>query len=548
MSDLATLARFCELAEAFLVKTAPCRDEDGQFASCGTSGHQRRTHGRYRRQDRRRKPRDVDHAGWIKHFRSERREWGKHIKRERKELRRDQRKERKTLNRDSRKDATKLRSRHEREAAGSHAPMKTAARHREERIELAREIRQSRRDLHEAQREQRASQREEHRQTAHDAIGDIREAHAEYLRGRLEESREARYERTGKALTLPESHADDLSRAIGRLQGVATRMLAAVENPGDDGGILGNIADDWANTLGWKGGERKPKKPQGATGGGNCGTGPGGFKPGNTCQRPGQGGKPAATGKPAKKPKKKPAAKPAKKPAAKPPEKPQRAAGERDKFEATREEDLAPFQPVPGEKIDKTRRRYADRQERLVAHELNATWMKDYEPHDGIRKRKGGGTDAIEVKSLIYGKASALSVHANALVRKADDALVNPGRVYHTVALDKRHESEGGEHAGKYSGHEIYYKRACGPYNLSKMHKCKDMDELRQLMEMPDDKLPEAARGAFPKGAALKRLKAKAKKERAYNNERSRDRKAKLGPAAYGRQDGSRTESDQQNS
>jgi hypothetical protein len=136
---------------------------------------------------------------------------------------------------------------------------------------------------------------------------------------------------------------------------------------------------------------------------------------------------------------------------------------------------------------------------------------------------------------MLSGKKTALSVHPGAHYDKAMDARKHPGRVYHTVLIDKRHEFEGGQYAANYSGHEIYYKRACGPYAVSKMYKCQDMAEVDRLIKMSDRELPKSAQGAFPKGEALKALKTKADADRAYNNARSKERKAEIGSAAYGR-------------
>jgi hypothetical protein len=186
--------------------------------------------------------------------------------------------------------------------------------------------------------------------------------------------------------------------------------------------------------------------------------------------------------------------------------------------------------------LDAVRRKYADDQERDVARGVGGVRLDDYEPHDVIApKGRGKGDHAIEVKSLIYGKKEQLSVHENALLRKVEDVGANPDRTYHTIVLDKRNVAEGGAHEGNYSGHDLYYRRASGPYTVATMHKVKDMAELRQLLDAPNESLPAAARGEFPAGHRLKELRARAAKEKAYNDARSKERKARLGAAAYGR-------------
>jgi hypothetical protein len=186
--------------------------------------------------------------------------------------------------------------------------------------------------------------------------------------------------------------------------------------------------------------------------------------------------------------------------------------------------------------LNAARRAHADAQEVRVAQAVGGKRLDDYEPHDVAAPKSGvQGDHAIEVKSLIYGGKPDISVHDNALVRKIEDAKANPGRTYHTVVIDGRATSEGGVHADKFSGHEIYYKRASGRYAIEKMHKVKDIHELNTLMNTPNGKLPAAARGEFPKGQKLAELRDRAAKEKAYNDARSKERKARLGPAAYGK-------------
>lgn len=187
-----------------------------------------------------------------------------------------------------------------------------------------------------------------------------------------------------------------------------------------------------------------------------------------------------------------------------------------------------------GASLDKVRRAHADMQERRVRDAVGGTWLKDYEPHDVLIEKRGGVSHAVEVKSLIFGEKRKVSVHPGALENKVDDALAHPRRVYHTVALDTRRTAEGGAHASRYSGHEIYYKRACGPYSLSKMYKCKNMTEVKRLIATPDHLLPEAARGEFPTGQALAKLRVDAAADRDFNNTRSKERKRVKGKAAYG--------------
>ncbi|WP_020467515.1 hypothetical protein [Singulisphaera acidiphila] len=128
---------------------------------------------------------------------------------------------------------------------------------------------------------------------------------------------------------------------------------------------------------------------------------------------------------------------------------------------------------------------------------------------------------------MFYGETRSLSVGPHALYRKAKYAAANPGKVFHTVAIDRRLEFEDGAHAGKYSGHTYYYKRACGPYSLESMQECKSLKKLSNLINAKDEDLPVKARGEFPSGAKFTTLQVKAEADRLYNNGRDKVRRTK---------------------
>ncbi len=131
----------------------------------------------------------------------------------------------------------------------------------------------------------------------------------------------------------------------------------------------------------------------------------------------------------------------------------------------------------------------------------------------------------VEVKTMLKGKKQAINAHADALLRKVDGMQQFPGATYHTVARDDRDTYEGGnEH---FSGHNLYYKRGNGKYALSKMYKVKSDAELKRLMKMKDEDLPEAARGALPSGTAVKKLREDAAKDDVARKERDANRRAK---------------------
>lgn len=195
MTAAAEIREYLELA-AWVAKN--CGTGAGGFqpgnrcAHGGTPNLHRRAHGRWRAQERRRKPLNAEHADWIRHWKGERRDTARYVRKERRTLRKEQRAERRTLHRESQRDIRKLKARHARETAGSKNPARTAERHREERGDLASRIREERREKHGEQAEERATARQDHRDHVHDALETIRTEHAEILRGRREDRQEAR--------------------------------------------------------------------------------------------------------------------------------------------------------------------------------------------------------------------------------------------------------------------------------------------------------------------------------------------------------------------
>jgi hypothetical protein len=193
-------------------------------------------------------------------------------------------------------------------------------------------------------------------------------------------------------------------------------------------------------------------------------------------------------------------------------------------------------QPAHPDALNVARKRVADNVERSIAQTTGGKQDRDNKPYDVLTPGKAGAGDhAIEVKSKSFGSKAELSVHPNALALKAADAKATKGRTYHTVLVDIRDRSEGGTQAAGYSGHDVYYKRGAGAYGVASMYKVKDAAELNRLIHATDKQLPAAARGSLPKGQALKELKEKAIKDKAYNDARGKERKKRLGSAAYKR-------------
>lgn len=162
-----------------------------------------------------------------------------------------------------------------------------------------------------------------------------------------------------------------------------------------------------------------------------------------------------------------------------------------------------------------------------VEEQTGGPGQRDKKPYDVRVKRKGGeGFHDIEVKSMLKGSKTSISVHDDALLRKVDHQKQNPSNLFHTVVVDKRKSYDGGAHADKYSGHEIYYKRGSGAYALSKMYKVKNSAELKKLLDMDMKDLPKEARGKLPPPPPPAKLRASA--DKASEARKARDQARKL--------------------
>jgi hypothetical protein len=186
---------------------------------------------------------------------------------------------------------------------------------------------------------------------------------------------------------------------------------------------------------------------------------------------------------------------------------------------------VTPVSKYTGQRVGRPEKLHADGIEREVAAGIKGEWEPDDKFYDAKTK---DDMHFVEVKSLLKGKKNALSMHADAVVRKIDGmATQHPDAVYHTVAVDDRQNYEGGIHADKFSGNRMYYKRGAGRYSLSMMHQVRSMAELRRLMKMKDEDLPEAARGALPSGrAVIAKLRRQAEDYHQYRIMGNRKRRA----------------------
>lgn len=201
----------------------------------------------------------------------------------------------------------------------------------------------------------------------------------------------------------------------------------------------------------------------------NCGTGAGGFQPGNTCGS--EGG--STTGR----------------------------TGKKEQMHA-----------------EENKRWLAAALGGQTEEEATGPGQIDKKPFD-VRVRSREGNRDIELKTIMSRKDNAISVHDDALHRKALHVEANPGTTFHTVVIDDRETWEGGQHSGKFSGHRIYYQRGSKKMSTGSMHRVKSVAELKRLLAMADGELPEKARGSLPESSEIA---AKAMAEAAYRTKRDK--------------------------
>lgn len=187
-----------------------------------------------------------------------------------------------------------------------------------------------------------------------------------------------------------------------------------------------------------------------------------------------------------------------------------------------------------GSIVGKAEKDHADKIEKAVAKAVGGSWSEDNEAHDVIR-----GNNAFEVKTMLKGSKSSISVHDDALLRKVEWAAAGATRQFHTIVFDERATFANGEYAENYSGHRIYYKRGSGRYSLSSMYPCSSMAELNRLSRMSDDELPAQAIGHLPSSRReVSQLREKAARASESRKRKDAARKARLkamGDSAYRR-------------
>jgi hypothetical protein len=147
--------------------------------------------------------------------------------------------------------------------------------------------------------------------------------------------------------------------------------------------------------------------------------------------------------------------------------------------------------------VDKSVQRYAEeRNEPRFAKAVGGESYPDGEPLDiGIKDKKGKVRHGIELKTLVMNGNGKITMDSYAQVRKIVWEQ-EQAATFHTVVSDDHEVFAGCKDGGECdeSKRVYYYRRGvAGSARIGSLHRCKDEAELKQLMAMPEGKLPQAA-------------------------------------------------------
>jgi len=111
----------------------------------------------------------------------------------------------------------------------------------------------------------------------------------------------------------------------------------------------------------------------------------------------------------------------------------------------------------------------------------------------------------VELKTMVDNDNVKITCKTDAQARKIKYA-VEQGAKLHTVVLDDHnvYDPAGDDHDD--SRRVFYYRRGVGSFRVETMHKCKNLAELKRLMNAPESELPDAARMHPPQLRAVTAL------------------------------------------
>jgi hypothetical protein len=158
--------------------------------------------------------------------------------------------------------------------------------------------------------------------------------------------------------------------------------------------------------------------------------------------------------------------------------------------------------------VDKDIQRYAEEHnEPKFAKAIGGVSFPNGEPIDvAVADKSGRVAHGIELKTMVDNGNNKITMKRDAMERKAKWERKNKAPI-HTVVIDDSavfNANGPGQHDP--SKRRIFYRRGYGSFRVGTMHEVKSVKELKTLMDLPNDSLPEPARR--PAGQKLGRLAA----------------------------------------
>jgi hypothetical protein len=146
-------------------------------------------------------------------------------------------------------------------------------------------------------------------------------------------------------------------------------------------------------------------------------------------------------------------------------------------------------------RVDSEIQRYAEEHnEPRFAKAVGGLSFKDNEPVDVVVGDGGVIQHGIELKTMVSNKAGKITMKRSAMERKAKWEKDNKA-TFHTVVIDD-HEVFNANGPGEHdeSKRKIFYRRGFGSFRVAGMYEVKDVAELKKLLAMKNEALPDAAK------------------------------------------------------
>jgi hypothetical protein len=158
--------------------------------------------------------------------------------------------------------------------------------------------------------------------------------------------------------------------------------------------------------------------------------------------------------------------------------------------------------------VDKTIQRYAEEHnEPAFAKAIGGVSFPNGEPIDvAVAGADGTVAHGIELKTMVNNKANKITMKRDAMERKALWERKNKAPIHTVVIDDSAAFNANGDGQHDLSKRRIFYRRGYGSFRVGTMQEVRSMKELKHLMNLPNDALPNAA--MRPAGQKLGKLAA----------------------------------------